>query len=483
MPGIELTAYRELKRIAEADPSVAQSILRVPWLVSDIGQLEFEAILFVSLMATYDPAIAAKVVGFSWFRDNVSQDEALGLQHVGRLSTISTEVTLALLNIPWLADGVSQSEVGAIEGIVSLANQEYPEQEFPLSWHVLGLRWVADGLSELEGEKLKILTYIPLALIDQEKRLYQKAEFEPLDAILSLDPENDFLDEGVFLALQEMNPIDLYMRRWDISAYAPSAHLGEQPWFRDGLNDDEKALITSFRSILRSDVTSEAPRILKQLIENGRVHSQTISTPSSGELDIYVVSRSLIPTGEDIFAKLRSQASSAGNSVGDPSLNALIVVLVDPELRTCFPKTQIGAVIDEQASGAQGILAELNDELEEFRSDLTASIQTVYPGEIFEEYGAVPVEDALAPLGDSLQWVALYDNVTHRWVVFDPSGTFTVESLPQPAMVPVPHWSTVGELTHLIPSLIYWVNVDREQTVELGGVNRSLVKGINPVFW
>ena len=479
----EITAVRELKRIDSIEPSVAEALLGMPWIAPALSLTELEAIIYFSLMATYDPTIAERAIDLPWLRDGISAETAVALQVVGRLSTISPAVTHGIMDLPWFVDGLREDELLAIQGIVILAGQEYAEQEFPLSLHVLGLPWVVDGVTDEESEKLAFLEYLPLAVIDYENREYQKAEFETLDAILSLDPANDTLDKGVFLAFRELNPARLYGRGWDLEVYLPSGLLAEQPWFRDGLNDEEKALIISFRSILPSGRIDEATRILKQLIEHGRVHSETISSPSAGELNVYVVSRGLIPPGQDIFGKLRSQFLSDGQPVRDPSRVSHSIILVDPELRTCFPTIQIGAVIDEQVSESEVALAAFGDALEEFRSDLTASIQTVYPGEIFEEYGAVPAAEAFAPLGDTLQWAALYDNVTQRWVVFDPSGTFSVESLPLPAKVPIPDWSTVGEITHLIPNLLYWVNVNHDESVELGGVNRPLARGINPVIW
>ena len=448
----------------------------MPWIAPALSEREVEAILLVSVMFNSDTNIAGRVIGLPWLSDGISADTAHALFEVARLSTISPSVTHGLMDLPWFVDGLGEYELQAIPGILTLAGidagKEYAQQEFPLAQHVFGLPWVVDGITEEEGEKLAFLGYLPLT-----------AEVEALDAILSLDPANDTLDEGVFLAFRELSSIRLHARGWDLEAFAPGSLLTEQPWFLDGLSDEEKALIISLRSILPSGRSSEAARILKQLIEHGQVHSETISSPSAGELNVYVVSRSLIPPGQDIFGKLRSQFLPAGQPVRDPSRVSHSIILVDPELRTCFPTIQIGTVIDEQVSGSEIALTAFGDALGEFRSDLTASIQTVYPGEIFEAYGALPTEEALAPLGDTLQWVAQYDNITKRWVVFDPSGTFSVESLPLPASVPIPDWSTVGELTHLIPNLLYWVNVSQDKTVELRGVNRPLARGINPITW
>lgn len=93
-----------------------------------------------------------------------------------------------------------------------------------------------------------------------------------------------------------------------------------------------------------------------------------------------------------------------------------------------------------------------------------------------------PVAADLAPLGDNLLWVAHFDNRTKEWSVYDPSGTFSPDSLPLVGQ-DVPDASSIGELSALVPRQIYWLMVGDAQTAVLGGVSRTLVSGLNGVPW
>ncbi len=93
-----------------------------------------------------------------------------------------------------------------------------------------------------------------------------------------------------------------------------------------------------------------------------------------------------------------------------------------------------------------------------------------------------PVAADLAPLGDNLLWVAHFDNITKEWSVYDPSGTFSPDSLPLVGQ-DVPDASSIGELSALVPRQIYWLMMSDAQTAVLGGVSRTLVSGLNGVPW
>ncbi len=93
-----------------------------------------------------------------------------------------------------------------------------------------------------------------------------------------------------------------------------------------------------------------------------------------------------------------------------------------------------------------------------------------------------PIVADLAPLGDSLLWVAHFDNATKLWSVYDPSGTFSPDMLPLVGQ-DVPDASSIGELSALDTRQIYWLMVSEAQTAVLGGVSRTLVLGLNGVPW
>ena len=77
-----------------------------------------------------------------------------------------------------------------------------------------------------------------------------------------------------------------------------------------------------------------------------------------------------------------------------------------------------------------------------------------------------PVAAALAPLVGNLQWVLHFDNDTQEWLHYDPDGS-----------------PSTGSLTQLVPGEAYWIGVEEDQTVVLGGATRTLRAGLNQIVW
>ena len=409
-----LVVVNRLRRITRVDLAAAQTILGFPWIEDGIDHYEMITIIAVSAWVEANPTISRAVMAFPWFADGISRQEESLIRAILAISEMSPSFAQEVLDMPWLADGVGKFELGAIVGIRSLAPWNYPDQDSSLLRRVLSLPWITDGISQEEGRKLALLAACPV--VD-----WEKPQYRGVDALLSLDPANDSLDEGAFLALEELIFFGGRLGRSGIKiSQFPDELLGSQSWFRDGLSKDEKALIISLNSIMTSCNLADALRILEQVINHGQVLTETISSASTGEINFYVVSRSPLSTEEDIFEKLRSRIRSEGTSAKNPSSVINVVLLVDPELRTCAPGIQVGTVIDEQISRSKIFQPKVKDAIEEFYSDLTASVQTVYPAEIYETAGGVPVASALAPLGESLRWAPTFDNVTKRRLVYDP---------------------------------------------------------------
>ena len=72
---------------------------------------------------------------------------------------------------------------------------------------------------------------------------------------------------------------------------------------------------------------------------------------------------------------------------------------------------------------------------------------------------------ALAPLGVNLQWVLHFDNETQEWLYYNAGAPPT------------------GTLDQLAPGQVYWLGLDEDQAVALGGVTRVLKAGVNQVVW
>ena len=72
---------------------------------------------------------------------------------------------------------------------------------------------------------------------------------------------------------------------------------------------------------------------------------------------------------------------------------------------------------------------------------------------------------ALAPLGGNLKWVLHFDNETQGWLYYNQGAP------PE------------GTLDQLAPGRVYWLGLEEDQTVVLGGVTRVLKAGLNQVVW
>lgn len=85
-------------------------------------------------------------------------------------------------------------------------------------------------------------------------------------------------------------------------------------------------------------------------------------------------------------------------------------------------------------------------------------------------------------MGDSLLWVAHYDNATQSLSVYDPSETFSPEMVLPPGREPSDA-SKLGTLTNLTQGHIYFLSVSEAQIAVLGGAARTLSPGLNLIVW
>lgn len=95
----------------------------------------------------------------------------------------------------------------------------------------------------------------------------------------------------------------------------------------------------------------------------------------------------------------------------------------------------------------------------------------------------LPIAVDLAPLGDNLRFVVYLDRATQSLFVYDADGSFTIEDLPLPPGMDAPDPSGIGELTELMPSMVYTFVVKEKQTVELNGHTETFYAGGNFLQW
>ncbi len=101
-----------------------------------------------------------------------------------------------------------------------------------------------------------------------------------------------------------------------------------QPWFQDGLTEEELALIT----VLTGRFDEE--EVFQGLIKGGDVvHSETITLPITGELKLFVISRFPLERASDILEFTCSSVEHIEASVGEPWPRDFAILVVEPTAR------------------------------------------------------------------------------------------------------------------------------------------------------
>ena len=165
-------------------------------------------------------------------------------------------------SLPWVADGITGDERQAMDEIRDLATIDRS-----MSQRVAGSPWLSDGVAEDEAS---ILT---------DLRLFAESHPEIAVLVTTVPDQTGRLIEAVLQQIRFYDPVLL-------------GQIREQPWFQDGLTEDEAALIV----VLGSAADSED--VFRDLLQGGHVRSDTISLPLAGEVDLFAVGRSERGLGE-----------------------------------------------------------------------------------------------------------------------------------------------------------------------------------------
>ena len=178
---------------------------------------------------------------------------------------------------------------------------------------VLALPWLADDFTEHEYTLISqflswVVGWVDLEISDSvlESPLFDVSdgEVEPLQATA-------------------MTVVRSLIRRGRLE------ELLGQPWFQDGLTEEELALITVLTGRL------EEEEVFQGFIKGGDVvHSETITLPITGELKLFVISRFPLEPASDILEFTRSSVEHLEAAVGEPWPRDFVILVVEPTART-----------------------------------------------------------------------------------------------------------------------------------------------------
>ena len=352
---LELQALIEIARIAERNPGFAERVLGYTWLADGINEAEALGLDALSGWALQFPELVDRVLKYTWLGDGITHSEGGVLyalrafaerggveatkqvmdyqwladgvtwdEHdlIAELESLVADDPEAAIQIsrgtlelyllglvsdsageaadyPWLADGVNARELRTIIGIAGIAKQA---QE--LAERLLGYSWLADGVSQRESYGISSLAFIA------------RSNLELAQLVVGMGILDDPLRDRDLYAIISLNRSLNRLIETDNVAL-----LTSQPWFADGLNDEE----TAFVAVTNRDRYSDSQ--YRDFLRAHFTRSATISLPLAGDVDVWVFWHNPFPDSDDTIELIEDAARASEALIGVPFPTTDIILL------------------------------------------------------------------------------------------------------------------------------------------------------------
>ena len=352
----ELYAIIEITRIAARNPGFAELVLGYPWLADGITEAEARGLGALSRWALLAPELVDRVLKYTWLDDGITDAEKDTLSVLYSFAERGgVEATKQVMDYQWLADGVTWEEVSLIAELESLVADD-PEAARQISRgtlepYLLGVGfesaneaadypWLADGVNARE-----LRTVVGIALIAQKAQelaerllgytwLADGVSQRESNGISTLA---DIAHVNLELARQVvgMGILDDPLRDRDLHAITSLRRLIEtddlalltsQPWFTDGLSDEE----TAFLVVTNRDQHSDSQ--YRDFLRTHFTRSATISLPLAGDVDVWVFWHNPFPDSDDTVELIEDAVRALEALMGVPfPTTDIILLLGDPD--------------------------------------------------------------------------------------------------------------------------------------------------------
>ena len=208
-----------------------------PWIADDITGAEWSALSTIDRLAAGNVALAEIVATYPWVADDITGAEWDALIALDRLAAEDLALADIVAAYSWVADAITETEWSALSHLSIIAAKDLALAEI-----VAAYPWVADDITETERRALYGLRAVTP---DTARQLLEMAQ-----------PAGGLLDDP---------------GQWDIRLIATLGSLGQklfeeladEPWFADGIEDEEKALLTVLPFMRR-----EAPNMYNDLVQS-----------------------------------------------------------------------------------------------------------------------------------------------------------------------------------------------------------------------
>ena len=246
-----------------------------------------------------DAELGAVATGFAWISDGVDNEEAAIFYMLRALVLADLDMGKRVVSNSWLADSVNAYERDALDALNRILSKD-----LELAITASKMPWLADGLTAHEPETLHAL----------DRVAYRDLELARLVA------DSSSFSEGL---------------KGDLSSYVLSSlarlageaedvfsQVTGQPWFADGLNGEEAALVV----VLGSEATDGEP-IFDDLLRVHYAQSKTVSLPLAGDVNIWAIQNTPFQPNEDLTTIIADAARILEDFLGAPFPTTDIILL------------------------------------------------------------------------------------------------------------------------------------------------------------
>ena len=215
----------------------------------------------VSRIAVISTGLADQVLEYAWVADGIYGDEWIPLAKIADLANVNTEVAALLVDLPWMKDDVTEFERSAMSAFISIAEED--------------LEWA------------KLIANQPFMGLPFRQR-------------------DDFALWAIWRLLYD-NPGFLTM-------------LADEPWFKDGVDDSEAALLKVF---------ARPSRYVNQaLAETHYIASKSIDLPLTGAVEIILIRDIPFPSNDTTFTAVENALLALEKFTTVPLMQRDIIFLI-----------------------------------------------------------------------------------------------------------------------------------------------------------
>ena len=284
-----------------------------PWLADGVSEPDRQSLNALLLTDSINRDLAIAVASFDWFADGLNSTdpysgEMYALRYIQQIAQKSNQLSSLLSSFTWIVDDMTYLET------IALRNFNYMvDSDLQFALEVASAPWVNDGLEPYEEDAIGALGSMFISNPGSAKQLLANTMHEPVWSS----------DVRVITALQDL------AAHTDSEGHRTDRHhrLVTMPWFTDGLDARERALINALSIVYVND-----DEYFNRLLKHQHTRSLTFSLPLAGSFRLWAFDDEPIPEGLHILSTVSQGLRGAERIVQSPlPFNDIVVLMKGSE--------------------------------------------------------------------------------------------------------------------------------------------------------